>query len=354
MNETADSLLPARVGSLEDVHDEWNRLATGTRNVFSTWEWNSVWWKHFGGSKTLLIHACRSNDGRTVALLPLYLWRRHPFRVVRFLGHHEGDQLGPICLPTDRPAVADALNRVLSDRHIDVFVAERLGGEEEWSDLLSGTKLLKDASPVLRFPSSTWEGLLKSRSRNFREQARRKERKLKDRHNVQYRLANEPDRLDEDLDVLFALHALRWAGTRTTFKKYEAFHREFAACALERGWLRLWFLDVDGEPRAACYGLRFGDVESFYQSGRDPNWDQHSVGFIVFLHAIREALADGMTEYRLLRGAESYKYRFANEDHGLETIAITRTRMSGLALTIVATARRSTAFQKLSALSTRA
>lgn len=348
-----DLLSPSPVDSLEEVRDEWNRLASGTRNVFSTWEWNSVWWKHFGGSKTLLVTACRSNEGRIVALLPLYLWRGRPFRVVRFLGHKEGDQLGPICLPKDRGAVADALNRVLSDRNVDVFVGERLAGEQGWSALLSGRELRKDASPVVHLRSSTWEDLLRTRSRNFREQARRKERRLAKTHDVQYRLANDPARLEEDLNVLFRLHALRWGGRQTTFQRYEAFHREFAAHALERGWLRLWFLEVDGNPRAVCYGFRFGDVESFYQSGRDPNWNQHSVGFIVLLHSIREALAAGMTEYRLLRGDEPYKYRFADEDYGLETIGITRTRILGLALAVAATARRSTAFQKLSELSAR-
>lgn len=58
-----------------------------------------------------------------------------------------------------------------------------------------------------------------------------------------------------------------------------------------RGWLRLWLLDVDGGPRAACYGFRFGGVECFYQSGRDPAWDSSSVGFLVLLHAVRAALA---------------------------------------------------------------
>ncbi len=39
-------------------------------------------------------------------------------------------------------------------------------------------------------------------------------------------------------------------------------------------------------------------------------------------HTIREAIASGADEYRLLRGGEEYKYRFAAADRGLETIGL--------------------------------
>ena len=65
-----------------------------------------------------------------------------------------------------------------------------------------------------------------------------------------------------------------------------------------------------------------GHVESFYQAGRDPDWDHASVGLVLLAHSIRAALEDGRSEYRFLRGAEPYKYRFADEDPGLETIVV--------------------------------
>ena len=71
-------------------------------------------------------------DGRIVALLPLYLWRRYPFRIVRFLGHHGGissaQSVSLIIARRSRRALA----RALSDQ-ADVFVGERLPREEGWS-----------------------------------------------------------------------------------------------------------------------------------------------------------------------------------------------------------------------------
>ena len=89
----------------------------------------------------------------------------------------------------------------------------------------------------------------------------------------------------------------------------------------ERGWARLWLLEVDGAPRAAWYGFRFGGADSYYQAGRDPAWERQSVGFVLLVHTIRSAVEDGLAEYRFLRGAEPFKYRFANADPGLVTVA---------------------------------
>jgi CelD/BcsL family acetyltransferase involved in cellulose biosynthesis len=336
-----------RIGSLDAERDEWESLAAATRNVFATWEWASLSWERHRRSATLLAHSCRDGDGRLVAILPLYLSRRGPFRVARFIGHDTADQLGPICAPEHRVEVADALRGVLAESQADVFLAERVPREEGWDALLGATELTSEPSPVVRFDSSNWDEHLRTRSRNFRDQARRRERRLTERYDVSFRLVTDPESLDRDLGTLFSLHAARWSGTRTNFSEAEAFHREFAAIALARGWLRVWLLELDGHPRAVIHGFRFGDVESFYQSGRDPSFDADSVGFVLLLHAIREALGDGMTEYRLLRGGEAYKSRFANEDGEVTTLATTRTRVSRAALATAVAARRSRAYRKL-------
>ena len=66
--------------------------------------------------------------------------------------------------------------------------------------------------------------------------------------------------------------------------------------------------------------------ESNYQAGRDPALDRHSVGLLLHAQAIRETIADGLREYRFLRGGEAYKRRFADLDRGVETIARARGR----------------------------
>src|SRR5205823_5632991 len=147
--------------------------------------------------------------------------------------------------------------------------------------------------------------LLAARSSNFRHQVRRRERALRAR-GLRYRQCDDRARLDRDLDLLFALHRRRWRGGESEFTRREAFHREFATLAFERGWLRLWLLELNNAPAAAWYGLRFGGVDCYYQAGRDPAWDRAAVGFVLLAHSIREATADGIREYRFGRGDEKY------------------------------------------------
>jgi CelD/BcsL family acetyltransferase involved in cellulose biosynthesis len=316
-----------RVDHLGSVRQEWNALAERAGNIFATYEWAAAWWETYGEGRPLHVHACRDSRGQLVALLPLYLASRRPVRTLRLLGHGPADQLGPVCAPDDRPAAADALKRLLRNglRGWDLLLAERVAPAEGWCGLLGGQVVHREDSPTLVIGGRSFDEFLASRSRNFREQVRRRARKLRREHEVEIR-PSTADRLDEDLDTLFRLHEARWSndGSGALAGARERFHRSFAHRALERGWLRLWLLEADGAPRAAWYGFRFARYDMYYQSGRDPEWERESVGFVLLCHTIKHAFDDQILEYRLLRGGEEYKGRFASDDPGLETFALPR------------------------------
>ena len=295
-----------------ELADEWHVLAERNRNVFGTLEWAQTWWRHFGTDPEP-----RPSLVPSVAVLPLYVDRVGPFRLLRFIGHGHADQVGPVCAPEERDVAAAALRDVLDSGGFHLFLGEGLA--PGWAEPIGARVIERAASPVVTLTESTWEEFLAARSSNFRQQVRTAERRLGQR-GLRFRLADDPGRLDQDLDVLFALHRARWPGS-PWFAYAEAFHRDFATRALERGWLRLWILELDGSPAGAWLGYRFAGVESYYQAGRDPALERERVGFVLLAHSIREALADGMSEYRLLRGDESFKYRFATADPGLETLA---------------------------------
>lgn len=303
------------VASLEEAQPEWTALAEAARNPFATWEWASVWWRHYGNGRPLVIGRCTDGAGAPAAILPLYLARRRPARILRFLGHGPGDHLGPICRVGSEGAAHGALEQLLGTgpQRWDVFLAERLPVEGGAGQL--GRQLKLETSPQLPTRGLSWQDFLAERSSNFRGQVRRRERKLGRDHRMSYRLADDPAGLETDMDTLARLHDARWAGGGSGGLSGAklAFHKEFAALALQRGWLRLWFLEVDENPVAAWYGFRFAGDEWYYQSGRDPAWDAYSVGFVLLCHTIRETFADGLATYRFLRGNESYKDRFATE-----------------------------------------
>jgi len=322
--ETANAdLVFEQTTSLEDVRDDWTRLSERSTNVFATWEWASAWWRHFGHGRLPVVTSCGRRSGATFALLPLYVWKKAGVRVLRLIGHGPADQLGPLCAPQDRASVAAALCGVLEDTRADIFLGEELRRDEAWARHLGAMVRGTDSSPVLPLSWRTWDDFLAAQSANFRQQVRRRERAL-GKHGLRFRLCEDRDRLARDLDLLFALHRRRWGGKESEFSRRAAFHRDFATRAFERGWLRLWFLELNGTQVAAWYGLRFHGVDSYYQAGRDPAWDRFAVGFVLLAHSVREAIADGMKEYRFGRGAEEYKSRFADDDAEVQTLVLGR------------------------------
>jgi CelD/BcsL family acetyltransferase involved in cellulose biosynthesis len=319
-------LLVEPLGDLADARADWDRLAERSGNVFATWEWMSTWWELRGEDCELAACTCRRPSGELAAIVPMCVEATGVQRELRFIGHGASDRLGPICDPADRNGVATAMLDWLdrSADRFDIFIGDDTPADEKWGELLNAKTVKRTSSPVLRARGADWDAFLRSRSRNFRDQVRRRDRRLRREHDLRFRLSDGP-RLGDDLETLFRLHRERWSERGpTSFGTGDVeLHRRFAPRALQRGWLRLWIAELDGRPAAAWYGFRYGGAEWYYQAGRDPRLDALSVGFVLLAHTVREALADGVDEYRLLRGGEPYKARFATDDPGLETIALT-------------------------------
>jgi CelD/BcsL family acetyltransferase involved in cellulose biosynthesis len=304
------------VPGIDDLAEEWDRLAARSDNVFATRLWLATWWRHFGRDRPLRLRALRDpDDGGLVAIVPLYVAARAPVRTLRFLGHGPTDQLGPVCAVDDRRRALAALPAALASAgRWDLAIADELpdlaGGPPAGAAVLARTP-----SHAISFDAGGSAGWFASRSPNLRDQLRRGRRKLAAQGEVTFRLADDPARLERDLDLLFELHERHWSrrpGGSRAYAGREAFHRDVARSFLASGGLRLRFLELDGVPVAALHSFWFDGVESHYQGGRDPAFDACSVGLLIHEHAIRASADAGDREYRFLRGDEPYKVRLAN------------------------------------------
>ena len=311
---------------LDAVRQEWDELAARAGNVFGTWEWATAWRRHLGAHRDLMILLERRPDGSPRVLLPLYFAARRPVRLLRFIGAGPADELGPLCAPADRQLAAEVLRRHVPEALAPggLLLAERLWAAHGVGRHLGGVIVNRTSSPVIPIAARSFDEYLGTRSRNFRSQARSNERRLMRGRRLEYRLTEDPSRLEPDLDTLIRLHRARWPGreSRAFTGARSAFHHEFARRALARGWLRLWTMQLDGEPAAAWYGLRYCGVDSYYQAGWNPQLSALSVGLVLLCHSVRCAFEDGMDEYRFGVGDEAYKRRFTNVDPGLETVAL--------------------------------
>jgi CelD/BcsL family acetyltransferase involved in cellulose biosynthesis len=198
----------------------------------------------------------------------------------------------------------------------------------EAAGLAAGRPYRGEPLPMIELGETTWDEYLAGRSRNLRSQVRRKAKALDRDLGAHYRLADEST-LAADLDALVALHERRWEGrgeSGALGPRPAAFHAEFAAAALRRGWLRLWVLELGGEPAAAWYGWRLRDRYCYYQAGLDPAHEKRSLGLVLLAHTIRAAIEEGAPVYDMLRGAEEYKLRFTTGERHVQTLALARPR----------------------------
>jgi len=320
------------VEGLDSLRDDWRRLADESGNVFATWEWNRLWWRHYGRGRPLRIAVSQRGGEPIEAVVPLFLWSHRPLRILRLIGHGHGDRLGPICDEQDDKTAKRVLRRVLETEPHDVFIGDWVASDRNWARVLGGRAVRSTGYPILRFPDGSSDAFLAGQSRRFRKRARNLQNRIERDHDVIYRYA-DASTLERDLDVAFGLHGARF-GEHSGCNfcgRHEQFHREFAATALQEGWLRLLTLELDGEPACFEYGFLFQNAYFAYQAGRDPSWERYSVGFVLELECIRRALEAGAIEYRFLGGEEDYKYRFPTEDPRLETVVAAASRRGRMA-----------------------
>jgi len=331
--------LPCSIELIEAVEGfrrlraEWNELlsSSSSDSLFLTWEWMFTWWKHLGGRRRLSILALRS-AGELIAIAPLALrppdyGRLAPFRSLEFLGIGSvGSDYLDLIVRAGRehlalPALAEYLARgkvMLEMAQIRtgfsqaLDCAERIKGHG-WGLSASRTSVC----PYIDLSGQSWDSYLAGLGPAHRANLQRRLRNLARSSEPQFSEAESETERREFLGHLIDLHNLRRSelGGSEAFHTpgLLAFHEEFSALALQRGWLRLYLLRLDRKPAAALYGFRYGRTFYFYQSGFDPAYRKQSVGLVAMGLTIRKALEEGALEFDLLHGDEGYKSLWARQ-----------------------------------------
>jgi CelD/BcsL family acetyltransferase involved in cellulose biosynthesis len=307
-------------GALADpaVVTAWRELAELRSNPFLTPEWSRAAAAAYPAERSATVLWRR--DGELRGVLPMVTVRRGPLRLLRFPAARRADWVGPACRAGEEAAMGAAVAVALGT-HKKAWKALRLDrlDSQAWpAALTDGTGLAairgrSDVLPYIEFGEDGFDGYLAGRSRNFRSQLGRRRRKLERDHGLAFRQAVDPASLDADLDMFFALHDERFASRGEASSQDEGARRHlrlFAAAALERGWLRLWFAEADGEPAAAWYGWRIGERYCYALAGLRERYEKLALGTVLLGHTIEAAAGEGVAIYDLMWGDEGYKERF--------------------------------------------
>jgi len=323
------------LATFEALRMEWDELlmASDSRCVFLTWEWLYTWWKHLRENRLLSILAVRRGS-ELVALAPLALRPRSltrgcPFPSLEFLGSGfvGSDYLDFIVRKGAENDASQALISHLAKERVPLKLSNLKRGKNVAASVLAGlkgwntTEVRINTCPFISLKGMTWVSYLASLSAAHRYNFNRKWRSLNRDYDVQFHQVRTDAECREALDVLIGQHNTRWRarGGSDAFHTPQlvAFHREWTAIALERGWLRLFVLRLNEQPAACLYGLHFGGTFYFYQSSFDAAFTQSSVGLITMGLAIQCAIEERAGEFDLLHGSEAYKSHWSRESRDL-------------------------------------
>jgi CelD/BcsL family acetyltransferase involved in cellulose biosynthesis len=317
-----------RQESFEGLWDAWEELIARCRRatIYQTPEWNAAWWQVFGRGKRLRLLQVW-DGGRLIGLAPLYVNRHFgtPLRRLAFVGTGVSDYLDILAEEGRDIEVGMAiLGHLLQTSGFDMadlqqlrphaslrVAAECFGqgyrGPWHWH------VLPQEPCPYVPLPN-TWESYAARLGKKMRSNLSYYERLLRrafDKTEVCLAAAED---LPHVLHAFFDLHQRRWRARWLPGvlggKRIRAFHCRVAEQFQKRGWLRLHITKIEGRVVAALYCFRFRERYYYYLGGFEPELAKYSLGTMLTAHAIRQAIAEGCTEFDFLRGNEAYKRRW--------------------------------------------
>jgi len=305
------------VGEFATLREEWRVLHTcAGGDVFQAWEWLHPWRRHLGRGELMLLALRRRGD--LIAIAPLFrsTYFGLPLRRLMLLGCGITDRLGIVAEPAAEARTAayllDYLMHAASPREfIDLH------------QLPADAPLLAAPTPAgcreLRFPQeacpfvalpATWDEFTARLGKRMRENVAYYPRRLAREFRVEIDVADTAG-VAAAVDDFIRLHQARWRARGLPGAlggaRLRAFHHAAAPLLLERGWLRLYTLRLDGEAAASLYCLEHDERVAYYLGGMDPRYARFSLGTVLTAHAMRDAIERGAREFDFLRGDEAYK-----------------------------------------------
>lgn len=317
-------------GVFEELESEWNTLLERSpmNRIFSTWEWQSTWWKIYQPGDLWVI-TCRDDEGRLVGIAPWFIHDSDEGRTVSAIGCVDvTDYLDVIVDKDCTGAVMDCYAAYLTENK-DLFQRIRLCNIPEesptyaqFSDSLQHhgfrTEIEQlDVAPLIHLPDD-WSDYLSLLDKKQRHELRRKLRKSKGGVNdIDWYIVNGEHDVNQQLEQFMVLMAASDEEKKAFLddEKNAQFFRELIPVLFEKGWVQMTFLTVRNDPAAAYLNLDYNNQILVYNSGLMRGEHDHlSPGIILLANNIRYAIEHDYDVFDFLRGNETYKYHMGGKD----------------------------------------
>ena len=328
----------------DDLRAAWAALAERCEaTLFGEPAWVTSSWHHYGRGPLTLVTA-RAGD-RLVGVVPL---QTRPW-LARTLDHDQS--FGPGVLVEDDAArpVADWL----FDRYPRVELHQLAPGSA-WADAVERTAERRGhdhepldtwAAPWLPMTTS-WAKVEAGFASSLRKSLRRRGRRLDEQGHVTLSVHDGHEDLDRLLAVGYSLESSGWkatAGTAlTTDARARAFYRDVAEVARARGWLRLLYLRVDGNPIAFQLAVLARGRMHLLKTGYDPAWAGYGPGAQLMHHQLQWAHREEVDVVEFEGRAEDHKLAWGARTRPMVSLRWYAPGVAGRTQRAVARGRRRT------------
>ena len=157
---------------------------------------------------------------------------------------------------------------------------------------------------------ATWDEFLSKLTGKQRHEVRRKLRRLHEAAEINYRLVEGLEEVMDEMATFLALFGLSRSDKAAFMTSQMAtYFRSLAETMAQANLLKLFFLDLDGQPAAAVMCFDHNSTTYLYNNGYDGRYSSLSVGVLSKVLAIRESILRGRNKYDFLKGTEEYKQR---------------------------------------------
>jgi CelD/BcsL family acetyltransferase involved in cellulose biosynthesis len=327
----------------------WNGLAEASdAPVYLTFEWQSLWWKHFGDGRRLNILVFTSG-GRTVGIAPLFAGRTlgPDADILRFIGSGDAYSRSGGLFADDGPSdyldfLVDPGYGLPVGKAFADYLASRRGavGRVDLVNLRpsgpAATFILPalksrgftvietpgDRCPFIEVGTDTAEFIRRLPS-GVRRRMNQALQLTEGREEAVRFSSNDPVEWGRFYTDLVTLHQRRWtaAGFPGLFHdaRSAAFQKEAAEQFLHNGWLWYGALDEAGRCVAARLAFTYRGRMYDYLSGFDESavCARRRPGMALLLAMHSASRQSGIGVLDMLRGDEKYKYELTDREERL-------------------------------------
>ena len=318
---------------LPELEEAWKRILdlSKRKTLFLTYEWITVWLNHFWKDKPILFLLVKNEKG-PVAIAPLLVDKEREAFVFPVNGHSyrpnfiwSGDEEDLLkVLFAHLRKRAGKINLRLNEVELDSFLVKTLPNIARECHIVTVFKKVS-SSPFLII-NTDWERFLKSKSKHFREEQKRKVNKLRKAGRVDFVKVTKPDQVQEAMRDILSIERNSWKekeGTSfTVVPGLKEFYLDVAETFARKDCLCTYLVYFDSVPLAHLFGIAYENKYYALKTSYDDSYKELSPGVFLFAQALQDIFESGMEEFDFLGVESRWKNEIASDTRNLVNIFV--------------------------------